>query len=101
MKQKIPLTEFNKKILVSIYGMKPDELDITHWIKVVISDEQQMNLVFRFLGNANIQSRIKRRAKRLMKKRIYTVLGLPGPGGSIIKQRQWQRIYQKSGLESI
>lgn len=99
MKQKIKLTEENKKILIEVYGMRPEEFMISYWQKIVVNSEYEMNLVFNKKSTTDIPTRIKSRAGKLMKKRIQTILGLPSKGGSIAKQRRWHKVFDKSGLQ--
>jgi hypothetical protein len=98
MKQKIALTESNKKVLIEKYGMLLEELTIDYWQKVVVNSEEQMTFVFNKRSKKDIPSRIKTRANKLMMKRIEKVLGLPGKSGSIAKQKQWHKIFKASGL---
>ena len=100
MRQQILLTPHNKKILVEKYGMTLEQFTDEYWILRVVTSESEMNLVFKNKSTKDIQIKIRTRARKLRKKFINELLGLPGKSGSIEKQRRWHRQFKKTGLTS-
>ena len=100
MKQKIPLIPYNKQILVTLHGIKPEELNREYWVNIIMNDpEILLPLLNKKVGAKDPQRRILIRAKRMMMKNIYQTLGLPGRCGSAAKQRKWHKIVKDSGLK--
>jgi predicted GIY-YIG superfamily endonuclease len=98
MKQKIPLTEHNKKILITHYGMQAEQFTEEYWIKQVVNSESNMQLILKRSQADNIEKEIRKRARRLKKKYINNLLKLPGKSGSMEKQRRWHKLFDKTGL---
>lgn len=100
MRQRIPLTDYNKDILIRVHGIKPEELIQKYWVNKIMSDQ---DLIFDILNNKrgarDPQRRILIRANRMMMKNIYQTLNLPGRSGSAVKQRKWFKIVKDSGLK--
>lgn len=98
MKQNIPLIDYNLELLVSKFKADPDKLAIEHWIKYVMSQPHEMQKVFDNSSAKDIQIKIKRRARRLLKQYIRKLLGLPKTSGSVQRQRQYNQRLAKTGL---
>ena len=98
MKQRIPLTHYNIEILLN-NGITAQELDIDFWVNYVISNEEEMNKVFRNKSQHDIVYKIRRRAYKLMRKNLRQRLGLPGVSGSMSKQKRYHQRTQKLKLK--
>lgn len=99
MKQNIPLTDHNLQLLVTKFNAEPDKLAIDHWIRYVMSQQHEMQKVFDNPSTKDIQIKIKRRARRLMKRYLRKLLGLPKMSGSLVRQREYNQRLAKTGLE--
>ena len=67
MKQTIPLTDYNLSLMIEKYNAEKDKLTIEYWIKFVMSNEDQMLKVFRNPSNKDIQIKISKRDRRLLR----------------------------------
>ena len=99
MKQRIPLTEYNINLLITKYQADPDKLTFDYWIKFVVSDAEQMQKVFRNPSNKDIQIKIGKRARRLLRHYIRETLNLPKLSGSLQRQREYNRKLAKTGIK--
>jgi hypothetical protein len=99
MKQRIPLTAYNKQVLTTLHGIKPEELTQQYWIQKIMSDP---NILLPLLNDPRMkkdaQRRVLGKANKMMYKNIYSTLGLPGKSGSAAKQRKWHKIVKQAGL---
>jgi hypothetical protein len=92
MKQNIPLTEHNKKIMFA-RGITPEELTRDYWVKKIMQDEQQLlRILSSKFGAVDPQKRIMYKAGKLLKRNIRIKLGLPRPSGDISRQRRFTKI---------
>jgi len=99
MKQKIPLTKANLAYLKDKYQIPAEILTVDYWIKYVMANESLMQTIFNNPSTADIQIKIKRKARRLMRKHIRHAMGLPEPSGAKCRQRKYNKLLKKSGLE--
>jgi len=99
MKQTIPLTDYNLSLLIEKFSAEPEKLRVEYWIKFVMSNEDQMLKVFRNPSNKDIQIKINKRARRLLRQYIRIVLGLPKMSGSLQRQREYNRKLAKTGIK--
>ena len=100
MKQRVPLTNNNKEILIKRYHIDPVMLTREYWIKQIMNNEVLLlEIIEQRRGSKDLQRRIKNRAGRMLRRHIREVLGLPKPSGNIKQQRKFNMLLAQSGLE--
>lgn len=99
MRHNIPLSQHNKNILITRYGVSAEQLTQDYWVKYIMSNPEVFFAVLNSRwGASDPQTRILRRANRLIKKHIHQVVGLPKPSGKPKQQKKFLEILKKSGL---
>jgi len=100
MKQRIPLTEINRELLVEQYNVDPIKLTRDYWVRQIMQDATMLELVINQQhGSRDLQRRINNRAGRMLRRHIHEVLGLPKPSGNVQRQRQYCKILKRTGLQ--
>lgn len=100
MRQRIPLTDVNREILIERYSVDPEHLTREYWVKQIMSDETTLTkLITQPHGSSDLQRRINNRAGKMLKRYIREVLGLPKPSGNMRRQREYARILKTTGLQ--
>ena len=101
MKQRIPLTDINRQILIERYSVDPARLTREYWIRQIMSDESMLlKIVEQRHGSPDLQRRINNRAGRMLRRYVREQLGLPRPNSNPKRQREFARILKQSGLQS-